>query len=237
MLSRSRCFLCKQTMLLSLFCYKFACHYFSYACRVATISIPTLDVTLLRRRRVLRWRLLLGVWAPRHLPVMWCFVPLLRPLGLVIRFCNKTRCKKHWLYYLFHYLSLYVWKLILAHIKVCIQFWPWNWVWHFASRPAWPHKRNQCPTILPRNSTSPPVSLPLMQTLALMSSTSRRRLSSPPGELRHPVAWATISEPPLDNLSLLDYPRWAIELRSVYAHKLWRVARLHRREWWFWSSD
>jgi hypothetical protein len=36
--------------------------------------------------------------------------------------CNKlyikTRCNKHWLYYLFHYLSFYVWNVILADIKV-----------------------------------------------------------------------------------------------------------------------
>jgi hypothetical protein len=52
--------------------------------------------------------------APGHLPVAWCFIPLCRHLGLVIRFCNKTWCNKHWLYCLFH---LYVWNLILAHIK------------------------------------------------------------------------------------------------------------------------
>jgi hypothetical protein len=26
------------------------------------------------------------VWDPGHLPMVWCFVPLLRPLGLVIRY-------------------------------------------------------------------------------------------------------------------------------------------------------
>jgi hypothetical protein len=38
--------------------------------------------TLLLRR----WILLLGVRAPGHLPMVWCFVPLRRPLGLVVSF-------------------------------------------------------------------------------------------------------------------------------------------------------
>jgi hypothetical protein len=52
-----------------------------------------------------------------YLPVAWCPFPLFSPDGLLINCCNKIRCNKHWLYCLFHYLSLYVWNLILAHIK------------------------------------------------------------------------------------------------------------------------
>jgi hypothetical protein len=82
---------------------------------------------LLRRRGVLWWRLLLGVRSP------WSYAsgkmvsfPLLSPFLT----CNKIRCNNQWLCCLFQYLSLYVWNLILAHIKECIQFWPKNWVWH-----------------------------------------------------------------------------------------------------------
>jgi hypothetical protein len=63
--------------------------------------------------------------------VLFCCLVL---SGLVISFYNKIRCNKHWLYCLFHYLLLYVWNLILAHIKECIQFWPKNWVWQVTSR-------------------------------------------------------------------------------------------------------
>jgi hypothetical protein len=58
----------------------------------------------------------------------WCLFRCLVLSGLVISFCIKIRCNKHWLYCLFHYLSLYVLNLILTHIKECIQFWPKNWV-------------------------------------------------------------------------------------------------------------
>jgi hypothetical protein len=88
---------------------------------------------LLRRRGVLWWWLLLGVRNPRSSACgkMVSF-PLLSPSWTCNKFffVNKIRCNKHWLCCLFHYLSLYVWNLILAHIKECIQFWPKHWVWH-----------------------------------------------------------------------------------------------------------
>jgi hypothetical protein len=40
--------------------------------------------------------------------VVWCFVPLCRPLGLVISFYIKTRYNKHLLYCLFHFVALCV---------------------------------------------------------------------------------------------------------------------------------
>jgi hypothetical protein len=87
---------------------------------------------LLRRRRVLWWRLLLGVQNPRPSACgKMCLFRCLVLSGLLISFCSKIRCNKHWLCYLFHYLSLYVWNSILTHIKECIQFWPKNWVWHW----------------------------------------------------------------------------------------------------------
>jgi hypothetical protein len=112
-------------MLLCLSCYKLAYHCFSYICGVATISLLTLAVPLLRRWRILWGRLLLGVRAPGHLPVVWSFIPLCRPVDLVIRFAlilvviNTS-------YTVIHYLSLLCVKLILAHIKVCIQFCFWK---------------------------------------------------------------------------------------------------------------
>jgi hypothetical protein len=46
---------------------------------------------------------------PDHLPVArWCPFRCLVLSGLVISFCNKIQFNKHWFYYLFHYLSLYV---------------------------------------------------------------------------------------------------------------------------------
>jgi hypothetical protein len=37
-----------------------------------------------------------------------CYIPLFRPHGRVISFLLRLKCNKHVLYYLFHYLSLYV---------------------------------------------------------------------------------------------------------------------------------
>jgi hypothetical protein len=48
---KSRCYSLQLNLLLSLSCYKLACHYFSYTCLVATISLLTLVVPLLRIRR------------------------------------------------------------------------------------------------------------------------------------------------------------------------------------------
>jgi hypothetical protein len=96
--------------------------FISYTCGVLYVltlaAFPVYwNYALLRRWRVFRWRFL-GVRAPDHLPVAWCLIPLFRPLDLIINCCNKTWCIKHWLYCLFHYLSLYVWNLFLIHIKV-----------------------------------------------------------------------------------------------------------------------
>jgi hypothetical protein len=74
---------------------------------------------LLRRRGVHWWRLLLDVWSPWSSACgKMVYFLLLSPFWT----CNKTRCNKHWLCCLFHYLLLYVWNLILEHIKECIQF-------------------------------------------------------------------------------------------------------------------
>jgi hypothetical protein len=109
----------------------------SYTCWVLYVLTIALFLAyyccarLLSRWGVLWWRLLLGVRTPRSSAYgKMVSYPLLSAWTCNKFFCYKIRCNKHWLYYLFHYLLLYVWNLILAHIKKCIQFWPKNLVWH-----------------------------------------------------------------------------------------------------------
>jgi hypothetical protein len=78
---------------------------------------------LLRRRRVLWWRLLLGMRNPQSSVCgKMVYFPLLSPFWTYNKFCNEIWCNKHWLCCLFHYLLLYVWNLILAHIKNVFRF-------------------------------------------------------------------------------------------------------------------
>jgi hypothetical protein len=69
------CYSLQLNLLLSLSCYKLAYYYFSYTCWVATISLLTLAVTLLKRwwwDEWLWWRFLLEACiAPGRLPVGW----------------------------------------------------------------------------------------------------------------------------------------------------------------------
>jgi hypothetical protein len=74
----SRCYSLQLNLLLSLSCYKLACHYFYYTCWVATISLLTLVVMLLKRWRwdgLSWWRIILEACvAPSRLNVgLVCF--------------------------------------------------------------------------------------------------------------------------------------------------------------------
>jgi hypothetical protein len=62
------------------------------------------------------------VQAPDHLPVVWCYVSLFRPFGLVISYVLILDVINtgYTVYSLFFTLCL---KLIQVDIKVCFQFW------------------------------------------------------------------------------------------------------------------
>jgi hypothetical protein len=97
-------------MLLSLSYYKFACHYFLHLWGTLCTHTSYIFCILLLCSAAQKMKNSLMKTSSRHaspsfLPVMWCFVPLCRPLGLVISFYIKTRCNKHW-FYLF--ISLFV---------------------------------------------------------------------------------------------------------------------------------
>jgi hypothetical protein len=62
----------------------------SHTCRVLyVLTLAILSVYCCYALLLRRWRLLIGMRAPDHLHVVWCFIPLCRPLGLVISFVIK----------------------------------------------------------------------------------------------------------------------------------------------------
>jgi hypothetical protein len=92
MLSMSRFFLRKKTMLLSISCYKHACHYFlhlwSTLCtRTCHILFILLLCSAAQKMKSSMMKTSSRHTGPGHLPVVWYFVLLHRPLviSFVIR--------------------------------------------------------------------------------------------------------------------------------------------------------
>ncbi len=121
-----RCFSLQLNLLLSLSCYKLTYHYFSYTCWVATISLLTLAVTLLRSWRwdeLLRWRFLLEA----------CVTPGRLPVGLVCSAAARwdsrysLLCKDN-----ISCNNVYIIKTLVfcVHILIiCMITWSWAYIW------------------------------------------------------------------------------------------------------------
>jgi hypothetical protein len=110
-------------MLLSLSCYNLVCHYFlhlwgilyTHTCHISCILLLCSTARKMKSS-------LMNTYSRRASPQSSSCGVVLVSTVLTSWSCNKlyikTRCNKHWLYYLFHYLSFYVWNVILADIKV-----------------------------------------------------------------------------------------------------------------------
>jgi hypothetical protein len=110
-------------MLLSLSCYNLVCHYFlhlwsilyTHTCHISCILLLCSTAQKMKSS-------LMNTYSRRASPRSSSCGVVLVSTVLTSWSCNKlyikTQCNKHWLYYLFHYLSFYVWNVILADIKV-----------------------------------------------------------------------------------------------------------------------
>jgi hypothetical protein len=120
------CFSLQLNLLLSLSCYKLAYHYFYYTCWVATISLLTLAVMVLRSWRwdeLLRWRFLLEACvAPGWLPVGWVCSTAIRWESRYSLLCkDNISCN-----------NVYIIKTLVfcIHIlAVCMTTWSWTYIW------------------------------------------------------------------------------------------------------------
>jgi hypothetical protein len=102
-----------QTMLLSISCYKLACHYFLYL--RSTLCIHTCHIfcilllcfaTQMMKSFLMKTSFMCACPRSSTFGVVFCSATWTS--WLCNRLCNKTRSIKHWLYYLL----FYVWKLI-----------------------------------------------------------------------------------------------------------------------------
>jgi hypothetical protein len=121
-----RCYSLQLNLLLSLSCYKLTYHYFSYTCWVATISLLTVVVTLLRSWRwdeLLWWRF----------PLEVCVALDRLPVGLVCSAAARWEsrysllCKDN-----ISCNNVYIIKTLVfcIHIlAVCMTTWSWAYIW------------------------------------------------------------------------------------------------------------
>jgi hypothetical protein len=119
---KPRCYSLQLNLLLSLSCYKLTYHYFSYTCWVATISLLTPAVTLLRSWRwdeLLWWRFILEA----------CIAPTRLPVGLVCSAAAQREsrysllCKDN-----FPCNNVYIIKTLVFCVYilvVCMTTWSW----------------------------------------------------------------------------------------------------------------
>jgi hypothetical protein len=113
-------------MLLSLSCYKLTYHYFSYTWWVATISLLTLAITLLRSWRwdeLLWWRFLLEACvAPGRLPMRLVCSAATRWESRYSLLCkDNISCN-----------NVYIIKTLVfcIHIlAICMTNWSWAYIW------------------------------------------------------------------------------------------------------------
>jgi hypothetical protein len=112
-------------LLLSLSCYKLTYHYFSYTWWVATISLLTLAVTLLRSwrwdERLWWWFLLEACIAPDWLPVGWvCSTAARRESRYSLLCKDNISCN-----------NVYIIKTLVfcIHIlAICMTTWSWAYI-------------------------------------------------------------------------------------------------------------